>query len=534
MCAFFRRAASAPSLRPVKEGRIAITDEATRDRVGFLGLTEHDLGIVQAWQAECLAACPAMVDAFYAKVMGHNTTRAIITQHTTVDRQRPMMTRYIESMLGGTVDDTYIGYRRKVGQIHDRIDLDSNWFVGMYDVIREHMLAAVRTSGAPAEERERFAGAFGRVLQLDIAVVITALTESRQGRGLDEAYKESVAFLEAVGVALDRLAARDLTAHVTGNFSGTYRRIADSYNETIDALRNTISEVGASATQVDTASAQISDAAEHVAAGASQQAASLEEISAAVIDLTGHADAGAQRAEAARTLTEEAGAATAEGSVRMQALTSVLAEMRASADATSRIVKTIDEIAFQTNLLALNAAVEAARAGDAGRGFAVVAEEVRSLAGRSATAAKQTAELIESSVARASESAAVSADVATVLGRINERVEKVRTVMLDIAAGASEQRRNIGQVRDSVGSLTDVTQRSAASAEESSATATELSGQAAQLSELVGTFTLADTQRRGQGAPASSAGARSTRAELPPALTKPRRGHPTTPVRERA
>jgi methyl-accepting chemotaxis protein len=160
-----------------------------------------------------------------------------------------------------------------------------------------------------------------------------------------------------------------------------------------------------------------------------------------VTDLTSHADAGARRAQTARTLAEEAGAATAEGTQRMESLTTVLAEMRTSADATSRIVEIIDEIAFQTNLFALNAAVEAAVPGTRAAVFAVVAEEARSLAGRSAAAAKQTADLIESSVTRAGESVAVSA-------------------------------------------------------EESSSTATELAAQAAQLAELVDSFSLDERTAR--------------------------------------
>ncbi|MCU0617853.1 MAG: protoglobin domain-containing protein, partial [Gemmatimonadaceae bacterium] len=320
----FRSTSRAVALRPVTPGRIRLDDPATRDRVAFLGLTEDDLGVVQAWQTECMAASPAMVDAFYNKIMAHRDTRAIINEHTTVERQRPMITRYLESMLTGTVDEGYIGYRRKVGEIHDRIDLDSNWFVAMYEVIREHMLEAVRASGAPAEERERFARAFGRVLQLDIAVVITALTTSRQGR-VNAAYAESMAFLDAVGGALDRLSARDLTAQVHGAFGPRYQRIADAFNQAIDSLRDAMAEVGQSAEQVGSASGQISDASELIAEGASRQAASLEEISAAITDLSAHADDGARRADTARKIAEEAGTVTAEGTTGMASLTNVLA-----------------------------------------------------------------------------------------------------------------------------------------------------------------------------------------------------------------
>lgn len=128
------------SLRPprpaapldVTPGEIRVSDAAVRERIAFLGVTSQDLGVVRHWQATCMEACDAMVDAFYGKIMGQRDTRAIITEHTTVERQRPMITRYLKTMLNGAIDDDYLAYRRTVGQLHDRIDLDSNWFVAMY------------------------------------------------------------------------------------------------------------------------------------------------------------------------------------------------------------------------------------------------------------------------------------------------------------------------------------------------------------------------------------------------------------------
>lgn len=351
------------------------------------------------------------------------------------------------------------------------------------------MLTAVRRKTDNLEAHAQFAGAFGRLLQLDIAVVITALTNSRQGR-LNSTLLESQRFLDALDTALGRVARRDLTARIDGEYNERYTRLVTQFNHALDALRATLRDVGQAAEQVGSGAAQIADTADHVATGASQQAASLEEITSAMVSLAAAAGQADERASHARAATDATSAASRDGTVRMEQLTGVLQEMRSSAEATSRIVRTIDEIAFQTNLLALNAAVEAARAGDAGRGFAVVAEEVRALAGRSATAARQTSELIEKSVSSAAESATVSNEVAKVLQSINQRVDDVRQLMLDIAEGATDQRRNISQVRDSVDLLNQVTQRAAASAEEASSTAAELNGQAEQLTQLVEEFTI--------------------------------------------
>ena len=491
---FFRLRSTASRSIAVSDfsaGVIRVSDGGLRDRIAFLGVTERDLGIVRYWQATCMERCDQMVDAFYGKIMAQRDTRAIITEHTTIERQRPMITRYLQTMLSGVIDDDYLAHRRKVGEIHDRIDLDSNWFVAMYEVIREHMLAAVGEASGDREAHAQFAGAFGRLLQLDIAVVITALTSARQGR-LNATLNESQRFLDALDVALTRVARRDLTARVEGQYNERYTRLVSQFNHALDALRTALRDVGQAAEQVGAGSSQIADTADHVADGASQQAASLQEITGAIEALAGSAGSADERAAHARAATELTSAASRDGTQRMEKLTQVLDGMRVSADATSRIVRTIDEIAFQTNLLALNAAVEAARAGDAGRGFAVVAEEVRALAGRSATAAKQTADLIEKSVSSATESATVSAEVAQVLQSINQRVDEVRQLMLDIAAGTSDQRRSIGQVRESVGQLNQVTQRAAASAEEASSTAAELNGQAEQLAQLVEQFVIAD------------------------------------------
>ena len=478
--------------RAFPPGRIAVTDPEVRVRIGFLGLTEQDLGTVRGWRDACVAAAPAMIEAFYAKIMGESRTRRIIEQHTTLERQKPMVTRYLETMLDASVDDRYLEYRRKVGQVHDRIDLESNWFVAMYEVIRRHMLDAVRGAGATTEEYEAFADAFNRLLGVDIAIVVTALTDSRRAR-LEEALKgEAMRFLESIGTALDRLAARDLTVRIDGEFHGEYARLRDAFNDSVGALAGALRDIDGVNRDVAGVSREIATGARRLTDGTAAQAVALTRAGAELQEVESRARASAADAAEAESVTDEAGAATGDGTARMRVLEEALTQMRKSADDTARIVRTIDEIAFQTNLLALNAAVEAARAGDAGRGFAVVAEEVRALAGRSAEAARQTADLIDASRTRAAESAHVAGEVATVLGTITDRVGAVREMMHRIAATSADQLAGVTRLVADVREVEGHVRETDASATASTATAASLSQGASELADLLESFRLTE------------------------------------------
>ena len=197
--------------------------------------------------------------------------------------------------------------------------------------------------------------------------------------------------------------------------------------------------------------------------------------------------------------------------INIEAMNHAMAAIKASADGIAKIIKTIDEIAFQTNILALNAAVEAARAGEAGAGFAVVAEEVRALAQRSATAARETAEKIEDSIAKSEHGVQISGKVATSLQEIVEKARKVDALVAEIAQASQEQSQGIGQVLTAVTQMDKVTQSNAASAEESASAAEELNAQAmsmddavASLQQLVGGQKSAQNDSAKADAPAAS------------------------------
>jgi len=243
--------------------------------------------------------------------------------------------------------------------------------------------------------------------------------------------------------------------------------------------------LGQASAQVGNSSSEVAAASQQMAAGASEQAASLEEVAASLQEMSSVTQ---QTAANASTTDEETAAAAgaARRSVEaMEHLSSVIGEIKKSSDETARILKTIDEIAFQTNLLALNAAVEAARAGEAGKGFAVVAEEVRNLAQRSAEAARNTADLIESSQRSADGGVTATQQVGTILAEITGSVDKVKRLVGEVATASREQATGIDEINIAVNRLDQVTQTNAASAEESAAASQDLERQAATVKDAV-------------------------------------------------
>lgn len=310
--------------------------------------------------------------------------------------------------------------------------------------------------------------------------------------GMNSMLEETLAPINEASAVLAEVANRDLTARVRGNYHGDHAAIAASVNTAVENLDTVLQDVTRAAEQVASASGQIASGASMLADAASQQAASIEEVTASLIELSASSDNNSKSAAEAQTLAEGSRNRAREGVEAMTDLRGALVDLRTSSDATARIVKTIDEIAFQTNLLALNAAVEAARAGEAGRGFAVVAEEVRALALRSAEAAKHTAELIERSVVETRRGLDLGDRTSSRLSDIDAGVNSVTSVMERIVGSSRSQREGVKEIAKAVEHMNDATQSSASNAEESAAAAEELSSQAARVQKLVASFKTSD------------------------------------------
>lgn len=253
----------------------------------------------------------------------------------------------------------------------------------------------------------------------------------------------------------------------------------------VKPLSMIISALNRGSAQTNAASQQIASASQSMAQGASEQAASLEETSSSLEEMSAMTRKNADAAQQAATLASEAQSSALRGNQSMEKMSEAIDRIQQSASQTAQIIKVIDEIAFQTNLLALNAAVEAARAGEAGKGFAVVAEEVRTLAMRSAEAAKNTANLIEQSVNHSRSGVTIVQEVGQTLREINDANQRVASFINEIAASSTEQATGIEQINKAVSQMDKVTQQNAAAAEESAAASEELASQAAELNASV-------------------------------------------------
>ncbi|MBP1716847.1 MAG: chemotaxis sensory transducer [Deltaproteobacteria bacterium] len=276
----------------------------------------------------------------------------------------------------------------------------------------------------------------------------------------------------------------------------TTRSITKPINRVVEGLTD-------GAEQVASASSQVASAGQSLAEGASEQAAGLEETSSSIEEMASMTKQNADNATQANNLMKEADQAVAQAKDAMTHLTRSMEDISHASEETSKIIKTIDEIAFQTNLLALNAAVEAARAGEAGAGFAVVADEVRNLAMRAAEAAKNTANLIDGTVKKVKEGAGLVTKTSTAFADVVERTSKVGGLVGEITAASQEQAQGIDQISKAVAEMDKVVQQNAANAEESAAAAEQMSAQSEEMRGFVNQLFVLVSGTAGQNGSAS-------------------------------
>ena len=333
------------------------------------------------------------------------------------------------------------------------------------------------------------------VLIIVTAFIVATLTAVWITRGITKrvsALAQSIAVIQQT---------RDLTRHADASGRDELSVLARSFNALIDEFHGAIGAVGRGTSNINVQAEEVSHTSEQVASVASEQAASLEEISTSLANLAALSKQNATSTRQANQASEESQRAADHGVAEVKKLETAMVEIKEASAQVAKVNQVIDEIAFQINLLALNAAVEAARAGEAGRGFAVVAEEVRSLAQRSASAAKETATFIATSTQRAERGMQISSDVAAALDAIVLATKKVDGLVNEIATAVDSEAATVSQINIAVTSLDQATQNSALSSQQLASAAQDTALQVESLNALVAKFKVNDTHEPHMPAP---------------------------------
>lgn len=320
--------------------------------------------------------------------------------------------------------------------------------------------------------------------------------------------------LNDVARVLGAIAKGDLTERIDADYMGTFGELKNYCNETTRSLTSMLSDIRTAADTIFTASSEIAQGNADLSSRTEQQAANLEETASSMEELTSTVKLNADNAKQANVLAEQASTVAIDGGTLIQQVVTTMNAINESARKISDIIGVIDGIAFQTNILALNAAVEAARAGDQGRGFAVVASEVRTLAQRSANAAKDIKALISDSVQKIDDGNQLVGKSGDTMKEIVNAIKRVNDIMAEIAAASAEQSTGIEEVSTAVSQMDEMTQQNAALVEQAAAAAESMQSQADQLTQNVAQFRLSDDQVR------SPAPAKRVAAPSKPAVKK--------------
>ena len=365
---------------------------------------------------------------------------------------------------------------RMLGRAHEQ----HKALMGLLEQVEQALAAEVAALSAESQSANRQTLlVFGGALALAALIVVPSTLANM---------RSICAPVEQARVLADHIAQGDLTHRVTAQGKDELSDLLRSLGRMQDSLSRIVGEVRNSTDSIGTASSEIASGNQDLSARTEQTASNLQETAASMEQLSSTVRHSAEAARQASAMAVANAEVAARGGAVVGQVVTTMQEIQSSSQKIGDIIGVIDGIAFQTNILALNAAVEAARAGEQGRGFAVVASEVRSLAQRSAEAAKEIKGLIGASVDKVQTGTQLVAEAGSTIGEIVDNAQKISAFVTDITTAAQEQSDGIGQVNTAVGQLDQMTQQNAALVEQSAAAAQSLREQATRLADAVQVF----------------------------------------------
>ncbi|WP_271089131.1 globin-coupled sensor protein [Hoeflea poritis] len=478
-------------------------------RMDFMGLDDGSIERIREMGPVIERALPAGLDRLYGKIRETPEIGAFFSSEAHMAHARSAQAEHWSRISSGCFDDAYLSQVERIGAAHARIGLDPKWYVGAYAIVTEALLsdavdtywprglAGLRKTGVEDFRQAVVSLVKAVFLDMDLTLsVIARVGEEEKLNAQAEAIDgERQLVCSVFGKALESLAAKDLSYRIADGVPPAYDTLKGDFNISMEALMTALQQVGTDAESIMNSSNEVRLSSDSLSQRTEQQAASVEETAAAVEEITATVKSTEARAEEARALVEKTRSSAEESGVIVDNSVSAMAEIENSSGRIADIIGVIDDIAFQTNLLALNAGVEAARAGEAGRGFAVVAQEVRELAQRSATAAREIKQLITLSGEQVKTGVVLVNEAGEALTAIAAQIQEIDGHVATIVKIAREQSSGLQEINQAVASIDTGTQQNAAMVEESTAVSHELEKDALSLSAMLGRFNLGTTQQ---------------------------------------
>ncbi|OCW55716.1 globin-coupled sensor protein [Hoeflea olei] len=480
-----------------------------REKLKFVGMDEDQCAVLRTVRPQIERSVGPALDRFYREATSNPETARHFRDASHIEHAKQKQVDHWGLIATGKFDESYVDGVTRIGKVHARLGLEPKWYIGGYSLILEELVTdIIKTevtgfgAGKKAEKASRAVGAVVKAALIDmdyaISVYLDALAAERAKAEAEQARlkADQDKALAALERALAGLAGGDLGSTISEPLAPDFEMLKTNYNGAVAKLNEAFVEIMNSIAQSSADTRDLSSATNDMARRTEQQAAALEETAAAIEEISTISQQSAKRTGEARRVVEQTSEhATQSGETVTEAI-AAMGKIEDSSKKITQIISVIDEISFQTNLLALNAGVEAARAGEAGRGFAVVAQEVRELAQRSASAAKEIKELIESSFNDVLKGVTLVNKTGEALTSIGTQVRTISDHFVSISQSAHEQASGIAEINSAVTSMDHITQQNAAMVEQTNAATQNLLGINQALAELAGRFRISGQSGR--------------------------------------